>query len=137
MSQVQLSLHLSWKNRSNTVTISGNFVNLNIDCLVSSYRLWEYNWYPTIIIWIISSTEVILLILLEIKTYKLIATHCCPAFYPNTTTFPWQYGAWIFFCSIYIKWRSWISVESLNWPKLTLVSTMKRIVACTEGQILT
>ena len=35
-------MHSSWKNRSNTVTISGNSVNINIDCLESNDRL-EFN----------------------------------------------------------------------------------------------
>ena len=40
---------LDRKNRSNTATISGNSVNINIDCLASNDRL-GYNWLPTVII---------------------------------------------------------------------------------------
>ena len=63
MHVASVTFNSSWKNRPNTITIPGNSVNINIDCLASSDRL-EYNWLPTIIIWIISSTEVIILLIL-------------------------------------------------------------------------
>ena len=37
-----------------------------------------------------------------IYAHKLIATHCCPAFCPNTTTSPWLYGA-----CIVLLWSTW------------------------------
>ena len=42
VTSITVTVHSRWKNCSNTITIPGKVLNINIDCLASSDRL-EYN----------------------------------------------------------------------------------------------
>ena len=79
-------------------------------------------------------------------------TNLCMDGISNSTHVPSLWILWYIsrrsmncFCSMYIKWRSWILLEISTKLKLakinpviqTAVSTIKWIIACTEGQILT
>ena len=55
------------------------------------------SWFPICIICFKSLGLPIPFILWYINAHKLIATHYCPGFCPNTTTSPWLYGAFIVF----------------------------------------
>ena len=139
-------MYSRWKNCSNTVTIPGNSVNINIDCLASNDRL-EYHWLKQSLFGIMSSTD---------RINRISFLSCCKLKRTNSSQhivvphFPKYYNVsltvWSMnrYCSIYIKRRSRIlfdisrklKLAKINPVNQTLVSTIKWIVACTEGQIL-
>ena len=65
----------------------GNSVSSKNDCLASFDKLL-CSWLPICIICFKSPGLLISFIFWHIKAHKLIATHCCPAFCPNTTKSP-------------------------------------------------
>ena len=93
---VNLSVHTDQllQSSSCTVSIYGKTVSSKNDCLDNCDKLL-YSWLPICIICFKSSGLPIPFIIWYINAHKLIATHCCPAFCPNTTTSPWLYGAFI------------------------------------------
>jgi len=64
------------------------------DCLDNCDKLLCY-WFPICIICFQASGLPVPFILWNINAHKLITTHCCPAFCPNTTTSPY---IWRFYC---------------------------------------
>ena len=77
---------------SNTVTIWGNSVKSKKSWLYNLDRT-EYNSFSVSIMLTKSAEELIEFLCLYISAHRDMATHCWPAFAPNSAILPWEYGA--------------------------------------------